>query len=513
MFDKVLYLKNILFNWSAFLVAVGVGFFLSPVIVRELGDSGYGCWSLIVTFTTYFGYLDFGIQSAVGHYVSRHLSDSDAGQLEAKANSALTALSILGLLALLSAFVASLWFSRFFHVQAAAAPSVRIALLLMGAVMAAKLPLSVFSALLVGAQRFDIVSGISLGVKLINAALVVVVLRTHHGLLGFALAVSSTQLLEGLALAAFARKVVPAIRFRPFAFQTRAFGELFHYGFFNFLINLFGQGCAVFGTFLIGHKVAAEAVTYFSIGSEMMPYMNGLVSAVTIPLLQIVIPMDVRSDLSAMRELLLTGTRYLFGLVCLIGLNLLAVGPAFLAQWMGGKYLEPLPYGSSGTVLILMTLANMASLSSSVAQQILFGRRKNKLFAALIVAETVSTMVLALALVRNWGILGVAIASLAPMAVFEGMVIPAITAAQVGSGLGRYWRVGILPNLMVAVPVYLASRALLPHVPGWGWTRIFLSFTLVSVLHLCAAGFFLVEGEHRRRFVSQITNRLAWGKT
>ncbi|MDB5047961.1 MAG: hypothetical protein JWO30_1032 [Fibrobacteres bacterium] len=513
MFNKGLYLKNIIFNWGAFLVAIGIGFFLSPVIVKQLGDGRYGLWSLVVTFTTYFGYLDLGIQSAVGHYVARHLSDEDASQLEAKTNSALSTLSVLGMLALLSVFVASLFFSRFFHVQADAVSGVRVSLVLMGSVMALRLPLSVFSAVLAGAQRFDIISGISLSVKLLNAALVVLVLKTHHGLMGFAIVVSSTQLLENLALAYAARKIVPGIRFRPFAFQRRAFVELFHYGIFNFLINLFGQGCAVFGTFLIGHKVAAEAVTFFSIGSELMPYMGGLVSAVSIPLLQIVIPMDVHSDLAAMRELLLTGTRYLFALVCLIGLNLVVVGPDFLAQWMGAKYLDPRPYGSSGTVLILLTLANVAALSSAVAQQILFGRRKNKLFAAFTVVETISTIILALLLVPRWGILGVAVASLVPMAVCEGIIIPALTAAQVGSNLLRYFRAGILPNLMVAVPVFLASKALMPYIPGWGWGKIFLSFTLVSVMHLSASAFFLIDGEHRRQFLSQITSRLAWGKT
>jgi O-antigen/teichoic acid export membrane protein len=513
LFDKNLYVKNIIYNWGAYVVAIVVGFFLSPVIVRHLGDAGYGFWSMVVGFTGYFGYLDLGIQSAVGQYVSRHLNDGNREQLEAKANTALTVLSTLAFLALISVLVASFSFSRFFHVEAAEAPGVRLALLLMGVAMALKLPLAVFSAMLAGAQRFYLISGVSLGVKILNAALVCLVLSTHHGLKAFAAVVSGTQLLEGLLLVILAVRAVPHFRFRPFYFQRRAFGELFQYGFFNFLINLFGQGSALFATFLIGHKVAAEAVTYYSIGSELMPYMCGVVSAVTIPLLQIVIPMDVHADLKAMKTLLLTGTRYLFGLVCLIGLNLLVVGHAFLAQWMGDKYLDPAPYGSSGTVLTLLTAANVAALSSSVAQQILFGRRKNKLFAAFVVLETVATVLLAVLLVPQWGILGVAAATLIPMALFEGLVIPALTSSQVGTNILQYWREGILPNLVIAALVLAVSKALMPHVPGWGWARVFLSFTIVSAIHLTTCFFFLVEGEHKRRFASLILSRFAWVKS
>jgi O-antigen/teichoic acid export membrane protein len=509
MFDGKLYLRNILCNWIAFAVSVGVGFFLSPLIVKRLGDAGYGFWSLVIALTAYFSYMDLGIQSGVGHYVTRHLNDGNTDALNAKANSALTILSALGLLAFLAACAASLFFTRLFHVSGEAVPAVRGALLLMGGVMALKLPLAVFHSMLAGAQRFDILSGTAIGVKLFNAALVSAVLLSGGGFSGFALAVASTQFLEAALVAIFALRIVPQIRLRPFTFRRGAFRELMDYGIFNFLINLCGQFGAGFAAFLIGHRIAAQAVTYWSIGSEMLPYMAGLVSAVTVPLLQIVIPMDVRSDLAAMRELLLTGTRYLFALICLIGLNLLLVGPDFLARWMGDKYLDPLPYGSSGTVLILMTLANMAALSSSVAQQILFGRRRNRLFAAFTLAETAATLMLALVLIPRLGILGVAVAYLIPMAAVEGLLIPFSASRQVGSGALRYLGKGILPNLAVAALVFAAYQGLSPWLPGAGhprsWGPIFLSFTAVSMMHIALAWFILVEKAHKARLLNGLS--------
>jgi O-antigen/teichoic acid export membrane protein len=160
-----------------------------------------------------------------------------------------------------------------------------------------------------------------------------------------------------------------------------------------------------------------------------------------------------------------------------------------------------------------LTAANVAALSSSVAQQILFGRRKNKLFAVFVVIETVATILLAVILVPHWGILGVAAATLIPMAVIEGLVIPALTSSQVGTSILQYWREGILPNLVIAALVLAVSKALMPHVPGWGWARVFLSFTVVSVIHLTTCFFFLVESEHKRRFASLILDRFAWVKS
>lgn len=511
MFDKKRYLRNIGFNWGAFAVSVAAGFLLSPFIVRNLGDAGYGYWSLVATAIAYFGYLDLGIQSGVGHYITRHLADRDSARMEQKVNSALTALGVIGALVFLLACLSALVFPRFFRVGPESVAPLRAALLLLGAVAGVKFPLSVFQAMLVGAQRFDIVGGAAMVSKLANAGLVVLAFRLHHGVAGLACAVAATQLLEALALMAIARRIIPGVAFRPFVFHRHAFGQLFHYGAYNFIINLMGQFGAGFGTFLIGRRLAAEAITYYSIGSELLPYMAGLVSAVTVPLLQIVIPLDVRGDFEAMRELLLTGTRYLFALVCLIGLNLLLVGHTFLGQWMGTKYLDPHPYGSSGTVLSILTLANMAGLSSSVAQQILFGRRKNRLFAAFTFAETAVMALLALLLVPRYGILGVALATLLPMAIVEGLALPFLAGRQVGTGLWPYWRRGILPNLAVAALVIGVCRPVLPLLAHRGWATVFFSFSLVSTVHLAAVGLLLVEKEHRVQLVRLISERSAWG--
>lgn len=519
MFDKKRYIRNIAFNWGAYLVSLAVGFLLAPFIVRTLGDGGYGYWSLVVTTVAWFGYLDLGIQSAVGHYIARHLADGDGGKLDDKANSALAALSAIGLLVLAASLIASLFFSRFFHVPAEAAAPVRAALLLMGLVAAAKFPMSVFQAMLVGAQRFDLVSGTSMAIKAANALMVYLALGSGKGLLGLALAVASTQLLEGLVLMALARRAVPGVRFRLFRFRPAAFRELFDYGAFNFAINVSAQLAAGFWVFILARKVGAEAVTYYSIGSEVIPYMAGVASAVTIPLLQAVIPMDVGADIASIREMFLNGSRYFFALICVMGSNLLLVGESFLGQWMGVKYLDPVPYGSSGTVLLILTAANMAALSSSVAQQILFGRRKNRMFALVTVAESLLIAGLALVLVPRHGIIGMAVATLIPLAIGEGVLIPALAARNAGSSLARYWLRAILPNLALTAAVFAAGRpalAWLSHAgwlpaPGSGWPPVFLSFTLVTVLHISGALAFILDGGHRRLLLERLQAGMAFG--
>jgi O-antigen/teichoic acid export membrane protein len=513
VFDKKRYLRNILLNWGAYFTSLAVGFLIAPMVVRGLGDAHYGYWTLVLTATSYFARLDFGIQSAVAQYISRHLADQDKEQLNDKATAALSVLLVIGFAAFLFCLWATSLFTGFFNVPAGAAPSVRTALIFMGTAAAAKLPFSVFQAMLVGKERFDIMSGISMGGRIVNAVLIFVLLNSQRGLVGLSAALACTQMAEGMLLIHFARRAVPEFRFRPFRFKAAAIGELYRYGAFNFLINIASQFGNGFWAFLLARRLGADSVTYFSIGYEVIPYMVGVANAATLPLLQSIIPMDVKEDAASIRKMFITGSRYFFSLICIMGVNLLLVGESFIGRWMGEKYLDPNPYGSSGAVLIVLTIANLASLSSSVAQQILFARRKNRTFAYLTLAQTACIIGLSLVLAPRFGIVGMAVAMLIPLVCIEGILIPTLAGRYSHATMGEYWGRAILPNLAVAAIVFAAGKLVLPLIPGAGWPPPPPPSALVSLLHLAGVVAFILEKKDRIGFLALIRARFAAGIT
>jgi O-antigen/teichoic acid export membrane protein len=510
LFDAKRFLRNIGFNQANFVLSVAVGFTLAPFIVRKLGDGANGYWSLVVGITAYFGYFDLGIQSGVCHYITRHLADKRIDRLNEKFNSALTVLLFIAAAAVAGSLILSAFLPAFFHVPPEAVAPVRTALLLMGLVTALKFPISAFQAILVGSQRYDVTSGASMAVRLVNSLFVYLALTAKAEMLTLAMVVASTQILEGLILVYFASRQIKGLRLRPFGFQRGAFGELFRFGGWNFLINISAQLGIGIGALIVGRKLGAAAVTYYTLGSDIIPYMSSVISALSVPLLQVVIPMDVSGEMRAMKTLFLTGSRYLFGIACLMGLNLLLVGDAFLARWMGAKYLDPQPYGSSGTILSILTLAAVIGFSSTVGQMILQGRRKINIFAAIIVAETLAIVILTLILVPSYGILGAALAALIPVIATQGLALTGIAARYADSNLWEYLRVAVFPNLAAGALTFGAGRLALRWVPQTGgWDQVFLSFTVVSAIHIAFAAFFVVEREHWAKARGWIASRSA----
>ena len=94
--------RNVMSNWGAYVLAMGVNFFLSPYVVRHLGDNGYGVWTLILSLTGYLGLLDLGVRGAVTRYVAKFHSQADHKNASNVASSAMLIFASAGLIAFLS---------------------------------------------------------------------------------------------------------------------------------------------------------------------------------------------------------------------------------------------------------------------------------------------------------------------------------------------------------------------------------------------------------------------------
>ena len=63
---------NSISNVARFIFLMVVAFFLTPFIVRVLGDSIYGFWVLLMSILGYASILEMGVQPAVVKLVGQH---------------------------------------------------------------------------------------------------------------------------------------------------------------------------------------------------------------------------------------------------------------------------------------------------------------------------------------------------------------------------------------------------------------------------------------------------------
>src|SRR5436190_15250378 len=131
-------------NWLAFAATLAVGFFLTPYLVRRLGDGPYGVWAFVESVLAYFTLFDLGIAACVVRFVARFHATGDRDDLNRLVSTCLAL--FLGLGSLLFAVGATVLPFLLGTLEAAGLPPGEVVgfALLMLANLALTLPLSLF---------------------------------------------------------------------------------------------------------------------------------------------------------------------------------------------------------------------------------------------------------------------------------------------------------------------------------------------------------------------------------
>jgi len=103
-------------SWGGLGVNIAVGFFLYPFILHHLGDEASGLWTLIYSFTGYYGIFDFGIRSSLIRYVSKFRATGDKDELTRLINTSLFTYTCVGLFLLIPTTLVGFYVDRIFRI-------------------------------------------------------------------------------------------------------------------------------------------------------------------------------------------------------------------------------------------------------------------------------------------------------------------------------------------------------------------------------------------------------------
>ena len=169
-------------SWVGLATTMVVGFLLTPFILHRLGNTALGLWVLMTSFTGYYGLLDLGIRQAVVQYVARYQATNKADELSKVVSTGFFTYGCVALLAAVITLVTASNLQSWFHLTASDAAAARGLLLVVGIGTAIGIPLTVFSGVLEGSQRFAFIGTVQSIAVLSRAALIVMGLSAGHGI-------------------------------------------------------------------------------------------------------------------------------------------------------------------------------------------------------------------------------------------------------------------------------------------------------------------------------------------
>lgn len=449
-------IKNVGSSWFSLGVNILVGIFLSPFILHRLGDSAFGIWVLIFSFTGYYGIFDFGIRSSIIRYVSKYTATHDLEEVSGLINTAMFTYSCIGVLSFLITLTACLYVDHFFHIQAGFQSSARWLLFVVGTSVALGFPLGVFGGMLEGLQRFYILNWTNIASSLLRVVLIVYYLHRGYGLLTVALVTVGLPLAASIVRAAVALWLLP-VRFSWKYVNRDSLRHMANYSGATFMIIVASRLRFKTDAIVIGKFLSSAAISHFYAGSRLIDYTGELINSFA----QIIVPMSSQSEAAGqsdrLQKIFILGNRFCAFIALPITVIFVILGKSIIEVWVGSRYVAQ-GYPVLMTLIFPYTVMQVQGASARV----LLGISKHKKLATVALIEGISNLVLSILLVRRYGIVGDALGTAIPMAATYTLFLPHHVCSRLGMRVSSYLRRAYFLPLAMCVPMS-AALVLMQH--------------------------------------------------
>ncbi|UPT75208.1 MAG: oligosaccharide flippase family protein [Elusimicrobiota bacterium] len=492
-------LKSSLFRNVELFALLGLSFWITPVIVRALGERQYGLWTLVGAFMGYYNLMNYGVYAAASRYVAKSLGVGDREEVNRAANTGFFLLCALGA-ATLAATLAGVAACGWFMSDPAEIALLRRVLLVLGVATAAGFPLNLFGGILTADVRHDIIALISIVKAVVSNVAIWLLLSEGHGLLAVAVVTAAANLAQNAAYYAVCRARLPYIRVVPFRRDAAQVRAMFDYG-WKILAGQVGDILRFqLDSVLIAGFLNAALLTPFSIGVRLVDGFQSLVGASVGMMAPVFSQYEGRGDLEGMREALLKVTRFTALLTTFVGLSLIFYGEAFILRWMGPGF------QSGYTVTVILAAAFTVYLPMSPGVQLLYGLSKHGSYAALNIAGGALNLLLSMVFLRVFGMYGAALGTAAEILLLRLTVQPFYICRAVGLPVRVYLFDAILGTVLeAAAPLCLYFWA----IRGFIRPDFFVLSVCVALQAalFAPAAYFLILGEDERRYVAELVFR------
>lgn len=399
--------KNAAANLGRGSTSALIALLLPAVLVRHMAPASYAVWVLALQVVSYTGYLDFGLQTAVGRYIAFANQKQDSQLRDSIFSTAFTALGGAALVGLGAIIVLALWSNRIFPtVPQPLLVSMRATMVIVGLSVLIGLPVSAWNGVAVGLQRYEIPALTNVAGKLVSLVALIWAAVTGKSLIWMAIIMALANMISYALQFAIVRRLAPDIRLSRRLVTSRAMRELADYCFSLTVWSFSMLLVTGFDLILVGRFQFAAVIPY-SVAATAVTFLAGAQYAIFGVIMPHAAELHAQQNADALGRLLVTTTRLGVLLLVATGMPLIVFAAPIIRIWIGSQFAH-----DGSRILIILVIANMVRLVGAPYSSILIGTGQQRLVTISPVMEGVSNLASSVILGMKYGAVGVATGTL-----------------------------------------------------------------------------------------------------
>ncbi len=472
----------------------------TPIMLRILGKSEYGLYTLSNSVISYLTMLNFGMGAAVMRYVTKARTEGKQDEVNRTVGLFILVYTVLAGAVLIVGCTLSLFADVFFAkgLTVAEIPKLRILMVIMAASTAITFPVSVFSSVCVSYEKYIFRRLTDMVTTVASPVLNLFVLYAGKGSVGMAVVGLGIQVACAPIYMTYCMK---RLNVRP-SFKNLSFSllkEIWGFSAFVFLSMIVDMLYWSTDKVLIGALVGSAAVGVYNVGgvfTSMLQNMSSAISNVFTPRVTSMVVSDNNPD--TISVLLIKVGRLQYLIVSFILSGYIVFGKIFIHFWSGDDYMD-------AYYIALLTMIPLAvPLIQNIAYNTILAQKKHQFraisYAIIAVVNVVSTYLV----LPYWGIIGAAACTGVAFTIGNGIIMNCYYYRVTKLNIPLFWKnigkMSVVPVLFILVGYNLINNYLqIPNI-----MTFLIGVCLYSIFYLTSTWIVTMNKYERGLFTGMI---------
>lgn len=479
-----------------------VALLYTPYMLRMLGQSEYGLYSLVASVIAYLTIFDFGFGNAIVRYTAKFRAEGKKDEQYSMFGMFLIFYSIIGLLT----FIIGL--SIYFNIEsifdsgmsASEISKAKIMFLIMLFNLAFTFPMSIFGAIINAYEQFIFQKIVSIARILLNTIVMIIVLEIGYKAIGLVVITTIFNFVSLLINYFYCINYIKIkIVFRKFDWTFLR--EVGIYSFFIFLNIIMDRVYWSTGQFILGAVSGTVAVAVFSVAisiQNMYMSFSTAISGVFLPhVTSITTKTGTEKEIS---ELFIKTGRLQYIVMAFILTGFIVFGKKFIVLWAGIEYVE------SYYIALVFLIPSTISLIQNLGIIILQARNQMKFRSILYIIISILSLIIQIPLARHYGAIGVAIG--VSIGIILGQIISMNIYYQKKQHIDikQFWieisKMSVPSVILGTIAFFVMSMQVDTSIIG-----LMLEITIFSIIYIPTVWFFSINSSEKQMITSLVNNK------
>lgn len=432
-------------SYLSIFISIIVALVYTPIMIRLLGQSEFGLYSLIGSIAAYFSVMDLGLGNALVRYTARNRAIGDKNTESGLNWLFLLLYSFIGILTIIVGIIVYNSIEPIFsgELSEVELKKAKIMIIILTINFSLSFPLSIFSSIIRAYEHFVIDKVVSIVRIVLSPLLILPIIFIGYGAVSMVVVTTLINISCLLFNAYYCLKKLE-IKFHIGRIDINLLKEILGYSFFVFLGVIVDQIYWQTDQIILGAVRGTIPVAVYAIAMQFIKlYMQFSTSISGLFLPKVSMMVARKAGKKQFTDIMVKYGRIQYVIIALILSGFILFGQPFINIWAG------LNYSEAYYIVIIIMIPLTIPLIQNIGISILYAKNLQGFRSIVLITIAIINVIISIPLAQYFGGIGVAFATAGTLLVGNVIVMNIYYYKKLGINIFRFWK----SILSISIPI------------------------------------------------------------